>query len=156
MQLAKSFAAEVTCVDRAEKLEMLRSMGADHVIDYMQEDFTRTGQRYDLILDIAAHRSIFDHKRALGPKGTYLMAGGSMPRLLQAALLGPCISRTGSKQMGILAVRPNVEDLLYLTELVEARKIVPVIDGHYPLAEAAEALGQLGEGHVKGKVVITM
>ncbi len=156
VQLAKSFAAEVTCVDRAEKLEMLRSMGADHVIDYMQEDFTRTGQRYDLILDIAAHRSIFDHKRALGPKGTYLMAGGSMPRLLQAALLGPCISRTGSKQMGILAVRPNVEDLLYLTELVEARKIVPVIDGHYPLAEAAEALGQLGEGHVKGKVVITM
>ncbi len=156
VQFAKSFGAEVTCVDRAEKLEMLRSIGADHVIDYTQEDFTRTEQRYDLILDVAAHRSIFDHKRALGTKGTYLMAGGSMHRVLQAALLGPCISRTGSKKMGILAVRPNVEDLVYLTKLVEARKIVPVIDRHYPLAEVAEALGHLGEGHVKGKVVITV
>ena len=155
VQLAKYFGAEVTGVDSTGKLDMLRSIGADQVIDYTQEDFTKSGQRYDLILDMAAHHSIFDYKRALNPKGIYVMVGGSTARIFQAMFLGPLISMTGSKKMGILAHKPN-KDLAFMKELFEAGKVVPVIDRRYPLSEVAEALRYFGEGHARGKVVITV
>jgi NADPH:quinone reductase-like Zn-dependent oxidoreductase len=157
VQLAKYFGAEVTGVDSTRKLDMLRSIGADQVIDYTQEDFTKSGQRYDLILDVVAYRSIFDYKRALSPKGIFVYVGGSTAAIFQALLLGPLISMTGSKKMGIVMGKPNKkEDLVFLEELFEAGKVVPVIDRHYPLSEVAEALRYLEEGHVKGKVVITI
>jgi len=157
VQIAKLFGAEVTGVDNAEKLDMMRSIGADHVIDYTQEDFTKSGQRYDLILDVAAHHSIFDYKRALNSKGILAVVGGSKGPLFQAVFLGPLISIFGSKKMGILAWKPNKkEDLAFLIELLEAGKIVPIIDRHYPLSEVAEALRYLEEGHAKGKLVINV
>ncbi len=156
VQIAKSLGAEVTGVDSTSKLEMVRSIGADHVIDYTREDFTRNGQRYDLILDLAAHRSIFDLKRALSPKGIYAMVGGSMARIYQAVSLGPLISMTGSKKMGLLVVKPNKEDLTFVVEkLIGTGKVAPVIDQQYTLGEVPGALRYLGEGHAKGKVVIT-
>jgi len=155
MQIAKSFGAEVTGVDSTRKLDMVRSIGADQVIDYTQEDFTQSGQRYDLILDVAAYHSIFDYKRALSPRGIYVMVGGSTARIFQAMFLGPLISMTGSKKMGILMHKPN-KDLAFMKELFEAGKVVPVIDGRYPLSEVPEALRYFGEGHAKGKIVITV
>ena len=157
VQLAKYFGAEVTGVDSTEKLDMLRSIGADHVIDYTQEDFTKNGQHYDLILDVVVHRSIFDYKRALSPKGIFVMVGGSMTRVFLNIFLGSLISMTGSKKMGTVMWRPNKkEDLVLLEELFEAGKVVPVIDRRYPLSEVPEALRYLEEGHAKGKVVITL
>jgi NADPH:quinone reductase-like Zn-dependent oxidoreductase len=155
LQIAKLFGAQVTGVDSTEKLDMMRSVGADHVIDYTQEDFTKNGQCYDLILDLVAYRSIFDYKRALSSKGTYVLVGGSMARILQVLFLGPWISTTGSKKMGILGAKRN-KDLVFLLELFEAGKVVPVIDRHYTLSEVPEALSYLGEGHAKGKVIITL
>jgi NADPH:quinone reductase-like Zn-dependent oxidoreductase len=156
VQLAKHYGAEVTGVDNTGKLDMLRSIGADHVIDYTREDFTKNGRQYDLILDLAAYRSIFAYKRALSAKGKYYMVGGSMAALFQALLLGPWIKMVGGKKLSILAVRANTKDLAFMTELVEAGKVVPVIDKHYPLNKVAEALLYLGEGHAQGKVVITL
>lgn len=156
MQLAKSSGAEVTAVDRGSKLDMLRSLGADHVVDYTQEDFAEAERRYDLILDLAAHRSIFDHKRMLKPNGTYAMVGGSMVSILRVLVFGPWISKTGSRKMGLLAVKPNAKDLATVTELVAEGKLDSVIDRRYPLSETAEALRHLGAGHALGKVVITM
>ncbi|MHA2143306.1 MAG: NAD(P)-dependent alcohol dehydrogenase [Candidatus Thorarchaeota archaeon] len=156
VQIAKSFGAEVTGVDSARKLDMLRSIGADHVIDYTQEDFVKSGQRYDLILDVVAHRSIFACKRALGPNGIYAFVGGSTAAIFQAFLLGPLISMTGSRRMGIRMWEPNKkEDLDFLQELFEAGKVVPVIDRRYRLSEVPEAMRYLEEGHVLGKLVIT-
>jgi NADPH:quinone reductase-like Zn-dependent oxidoreductase len=157
VQIAKSFGAEVTGVDSTKKLEMLRSIGADHVIDYMQEDYTNTGERYDLILDVAAQHSIFDYRRALNPKGILVVVGGSRAALFQTVFLGPLISITGSKKTGILMWKPNKkEDLVYMKELFEAGKVVPVIDRSFPLSEVAEALRYLEEGQALGKVVITL
>ena len=157
VQIAKAFGAEVTGVDSTRKLDMLRSIGADQVIDYTQEDFTKSGQRYDLILDVVASQSIFDYKRALSPKGIYVMVGGSLAAILQGFLLGPLISRTGSKKMGSVMWKPNnQEDLAILEELFAAGKVAPVIDRRYPLREVPEALRYLEEGHAKGKVVITV
>jgi NADPH:quinone reductase-like Zn-dependent oxidoreductase len=157
VQLAKYFGAEVTGVDSTGKLDMLRSIGADHVIDYTQEDFTKSGQRYDLILDVVVHRSIFDYKRALSPGGICAMVGGSMARVFLSMLLGPLILMMGRKKMGIVMWKPNKkEDLDFLKELFEAGKVVPVIDRRYPLSEVPEALRYLEEGHALGKVVITV
>ncbi|NOU75563.1 zinc-binding dehydrogenase [Paenibacillus sp. LMG 31458] len=156
VQIAKSFGAEVIGVDSTKKLDMLKSIGADQVIDYTQEDFTQNGQRYDLILDVAGYRSIFDYKRALSANGTYVMVGGSMSRIFQVMFLGPWISKRGSKEIGILMHKPNQNDQNFMKELFEAGKVVPVIDRRYPLSETAEALRYLGEGHPKGKVVISM
>jgi len=157
VQIAKSFGAEVTGVDSTRKLDMLRSIGADHVIDYTQEDFTHNGQRYDLILEVVASRSIFDYKRALSPKGIYVMVGGSLAAILQGFLLGPLISMTGSKKMGSVMWKPNnQEDLAILEELFAAGKVAPVIDRRYPLREVPEALRYLEAGHARGKVVITV
>jgi len=137
-------------------LDMARSIGADQVIDYTQEDFTKSGQRYDLILAVNGYHPISDYKRALSPKGIYVMIGGSMAQMFQAMLLGPLISMTGSKKMGVLMAKPNKKDLVFMNELLEAGKVVPVIDRRYPLSEVAEAIRYLEEGHARGKVVITV
>ena len=157
VQLAKYFGAEVTGVDSTRKLDMLRSIGADHVIDYTQEDFTQNGQHYDLILDVVVHRSVFDYKRALSPNGICIFVGGSMTRVFLNTLLGSLISMTGSKKLGLGTWKPNKkEDLDYLKELFEAGKVKPVIDKRYPLSEVAEAFRYLEAGHAQGKVVITV
>jgi NADPH:quinone reductase-like Zn-dependent oxidoreductase len=157
VQIAKFFGAEVTGVDSTKKLDILRSIGADHVIDYTQEDFTKSEQRYDLVLDVVAYRSIFAYKRALGPKGVYVFVGGSTAAIFQAVFLGPLISMIGSKKMGLVMWKPNKkEDLVFLQELFEAGKVVPVIDRRYPLSEVPEAMRYLEEGHALGKVIITM
>ena len=154
VQIAKSFGAEVTGVDSTGKLDMVRSIGADQVIDYTKEDFTKSGRRYDLILDVVVYRSIFDYKRALSPKGIFVMIGGSIPRVFLIALTAPLITR--SKKLVILAHKPNSKDLIFMNDLFEAGKVAPVIDRRYPLSEVAEALRYFGKGHVQGKVVITV
>ncbi len=156
VQLAKSFGAEVTGVCSTSKMDMVRSLGADHVVDYTREDFTKNGQRYDLILAANGNRSIFDYQRALSSEGIYVMVGGSMTQLFQAMLLGPGISMAGSKKMGNMLARQNQKDLTFVKELLETGKIVPVIDRRYPLSAVPEAIGYLEEGHAKGKVVITV
>ena len=156
VQIAKSFGAEVTGVCSTRNLDRARSIGADQVIDYTQEDFTKNGQRYDLILAANGYHSILDYKRALSPKGTYVMVGGSMAQMFQAMLLGPWISKTGSKKMGFMVAEQSQEDLVFLKELLEARKVVPVIERRYPLSQVAEAVRYLEEGHAQGKIVITV
>ncbi len=156
VQIAKSFGAEVTGVCSTRNLDMVRSIGADQVIDYTQEDFTQNGQRYDLIIAANGYRSISNYKRALSPEGIYVCAGGSLAQYFQAVLLGPLISMTGSKKLGSMYTKPNQKDLVFLIELVEAGKVIPVIDRSYPLSEVPEALRYYGEGHARGKVVITV
>jgi NADPH:quinone reductase-like Zn-dependent oxidoreductase len=156
VQIAKSFGAVVTGVCSTRKLDMVRSIGADHVIDYTREDFTKSGQRYDLILAAGGYHPISDYKRALSPEGIYICAGGSMAQYFQATLLGALISMTGSKKLGSMFAKPNPKDYVFLIELFEAGKVVPVIDRRYPLSEVAEALRYYGEGHTQGKIVITV
>jgi len=156
VQIAKSFGAEVTGVCSTRKLDMVRSIGADHVIDYTQEDFSQNGQRYDLILAVGGYRSISDYRRALSPEGIYVCTGGTMAQYFQALLLGPLISMMGSKKLGSMYGNPNHKDYVFLIELFEASKVVPVIDRRYPLSEVPEALRYYGEGHTRGKVVITV
>jgi len=157
VQIAKSFGTEVTAVCSTRNVDMVRSMGADQVIDYMQEDFTQNGQGYDLILAATGYHPISDYKRALSPRGTYVMSGGSsMAQLFQAMLLGPLISMTGSKKMGNLMAKLNQKDLVFMEELLEGGKVVPVIERRYPLSEVPEAIRYVEEGHAKGKVVITV
>jgi len=157
VQIAKYFGAEVTGVDNSEKLDMLHSIGADHVIDYTQQDFTRSGKRYDMILDMQAHHSIFDYKRSLNPKGIYKVVGGSGRIILQVLFLGPFISLFGSKKMSIAVWRANKkEDVEFIIELIEIGKVVPVIDKRYPLSKVPEAFKYFEEGHHKGKLVIYM
>jgi len=155
VQIAKLYGVEVTGVDSAGKLDMLRSMGFDHVIDYTKEDFTKNGKCYDLILDVKTNRSMFDYARALSPKGIYVTVGGFMARLLEALVLGPWISMISKKHIRIVALKPN-KDLIYMNELFEAGKVKPVIEGPYKLYEFPEAFRIFGKGEHKGKVVITM
>ena len=156
VQIAKSFGAEVTAVCSTKKLDMARSIGADHVIDYTKEDFTKNGQHYDLILDVAAHHSIFDFKRALSPTGIYVCIGGSMAQYIKAMLLGPLICLLGSKKMGSMFGNPTQKDYSLVIELFEAGKVVPIIDRRFTLSEVAGALRYLEEGHARGKVIITV
>jgi NADPH:quinone reductase-like Zn-dependent oxidoreductase len=156
VQIAKAFGAEVTAVCSTRNVDMVRSLGADQVIDYTKEDFTKSGQQYDLILAVNGYHPIFDYKRALSPKGRYVMTGGTMAQFFQAIALGPVISTTGSKKMGNFLAKANHNDLLFIKELLEAGKIVPVVDRRYPLSEVAEAIRYVEEGHAKGKVVITV
>jgi NADPH:quinone reductase-like Zn-dependent oxidoreductase len=156
VQIAKSFGAEVTGVCSTRNVDLVRSIGADHVIDYTREDFTRSGRPYDLILAAGGYRSILDYRRALSPQGIYVMAGGAMAQVYEAMLLGPFISMVGSKKMTNLAVSPNQGDLVFVKELIEAGEVRPVIDRRYPLSEVAEALRYYGEGHAQGKVVVTV
>ncbi len=156
VQLAKLSGAEVTGVDAVHKLDAVRSVGADHVIDYMQEDFTKTGKRYDLIIDCQNFRSMFDNKRALRPGGTYVMIGGSMLRVYQLWFLSLVASLIHEdRKLCLVAEGPN-KGLAGLKELIEAGKLVPVIDRTYKLREVSEALRYFGEGRHKGKIVITI
>ena len=156
VQLAKSSGAVVTAIDKVQKHNMLRKLGADHVIDYLKENFTKGPVQYDRIIDVIARHSIFDYKRVLKNRGTYCMVGGSISSLLQAGFLGPVISGRSGKKIGILAHKANRKDLERLNELFVSGKFKPVIDKIYPLEEIAEAHRYFGEGHVKGKVVINM
>ena len=156
VQLAKAYGACVTGVDSTEKMEMVRSLGADHVIDYTQEDFTQSGQQYDLILAANGYHPIADYKRALRPQGIYVCSGGSLAQIFQAGILGRLMSKTGGKQMGNLAHSQNHDDLVFVSELLGAGKIVPVVDRQYPLNELPEAFRYFGEGHARGKVIITV
>jgi NADPH:quinone reductase-like Zn-dependent oxidoreductase len=156
VQIAKAFGAEVTGVCSTRNVDKLRSIGADKVIDYTQEDFTKNGQHYDLILAANGYHSISDYKRALTPNGTYVMTGGSSAQMFQSMLLGPLNSLGGKKKMGNMMAKPNQKDLDAVKELLEAGKIVPVIDRRYPLSETAEAIRYLEQGHAQGKVVIAV
>jgi NADPH:quinone reductase-like Zn-dependent oxidoreductase len=156
VQIAKSFGAEVTGVCSTRNLDMVRSLGADHVIDYTQDDFANGERRYDLILGAGGYRSIFDYRRALNPEGTYVMVGGAMAQVYEAMILGSLLSMTGSKRLTNLAAESDQEDLAFVGKLIEAGKVVPVIDRRYPLSDVPEALRYYGEGHSRGKVVVTV
>jgi NADPH:quinone reductase-like Zn-dependent oxidoreductase len=157
VQIAKSFGTEVTAVCSTSKVETARAMGADHCIDYTREDFTQSGQRYDLIIGANAHHSIFDYRRALGQNGIYVMAGGGgWAQILQGMLVGPLLSMIGSKKLRFFMANVNNKDLVLLKDLLAARKVVPVIDRRYPLSEAVEAVRYLEKGHAGGKVIITV
>jgi NADPH:quinone reductase-like Zn-dependent oxidoreductase len=153
VQLAKLAGAEVTGVDRAEKLAFLRSLGTDHVIDYRRADVASNGRRYDLILDLAAHRSVLVYRGLLLPGGRYLYVGGSAATLVQVLLLGPLLGRAEGKRLRLLAVRLGVQHLGPLVALCQAGTITTVIDRRYRLGEVPEALWYLGQGHAKGKLV---
>lgn len=156
VQIAKSYGAEVTGVCSTRNLDLVRSIGADNVIDYTQEDFAQGEQRYDLIIGAAGYRSIFDYKRALNPTGIYVMTGGSMAQVFQAMMLGPMISEKEGRTLTNLAAKPSQKDLVYIKELIEAGKVEPVIDRRYSLDETPEALRYYGDGHARGKVIITV
>lgn len=155
VQIAKIYDTEITGVDSTMKLDMLRSMGFDHVIDYTQQDFTKNGQQYDLILDAKTNRSMFDYAHALSPNGIYVTVGGSISRLLQNLFLGPLISMINKKHMRLVSLKPN-KDLIFMNELFEAGKVKPVIEGPYKLDEFHEAFRIFDKAEHKGKVVITM
>jgi NADPH:quinone reductase-like Zn-dependent oxidoreductase len=155
LQIAKLHGVEVTVVDKPSKLHMLSAMGADHVVDYLEEDFTKSGRCYDLILDVKTNRSPFAYLRALNPNGTYVTVGGSIPRLLQALVLGPFTSRLYHKHLRLVGLRPN-KDLNYVNELFEAGKLRPVIDGPYKLTDLPEAFRLFGTGDHRGKIVVTL
>ncbi|HSR18865.1 MAG TPA: NAD(P)-dependent alcohol dehydrogenase, partial [Ignavibacteriaceae bacterium] len=155
VQIAKLYGAEVTGVDNPGKLEMMRSIGFDHVIDYTKEDFTKNGKSYDLILDVKTNRSVFDYARALSPNGIYATVGGSAARLIQVLLLGPFIKKVYKKNICLVMLKQN-KDLAYMNELFESGKVKPVIDGPYRLDEVPKAFRYFGEGNHKGKVVISI
>jgi NADPH:quinone reductase-like Zn-dependent oxidoreductase len=156
VQIAKAFGAEVTAVCSTEKVEGVRALGADKVIDYTREEFTKNGQRYDLILGVNVYRPVFEFRGALNEKGSYVAVGGGLAQILQVLILGPLLSRVGSKKMCFFIANINQKDLIFLKELVEAGKIVPVIDRRYPLSDAAEAFRYLEEKHAHGKIVLTV
>lgn len=155
IQIAKLFGAEITAVDSEMKLDMLRSIGADHVIDYKKEDFTTNGKQYDLILDVKTNRSLFDITRALKSNGIYVTVGGSTRRLLQALIVSPWIKMAKKKKIGIVALKTN-KDLLYMNELFDSGKVIPVIDGHYKLEDVAAAMKFYSTAAHKGKIVISI
>jgi len=152
VQIAKSFDTEVTGVCSTAKMDLVRSIGADHVIDYTREEVTENKQQYDLIFDTAAYRSISKYKRILRPGGNYVLAGGSMLRIFQLMLK----SMTGAKNMGLIVAKTKQKDLLFMIELMKTGKVKSIIDKRYPLNETAEALRYLEEGRARGKIVITV
>lgn len=156
VQIAHAFGANVTAVCSTSKMAMVRQLGADAVIDYTRTDITQTGARYDVILDIAANRPFSDFRHSLNPGGSYIVAGGAIPRIFGAMLLGPLASLTGGKRYGVLTAQPKQADLQTLTEMIEAGRLKPVIDRCYPLAETADALRYFGSRKVQGKIVITV
>ncbi len=152
IQIAKLFDVEVTSVDRTEKMGLMRTLGADHVIDFTKDDFTKNGRPYDLIFDVKTNRSIFDYKRALSTNGTYVTVGGKTSRILQL-LLFKYLFR--NHKMHIVGYKPN-KDLNYLIGLFEEGKIKAVIDRYFPLEETVDAFRYFGDGRFKGKIVITL
>ncbi len=155
IQIAKSLGAEVTAVCSTRNVDKARSLGADRVLDYTREDFRKSEHHYDLIVGVNAHHSIFDYLRALRPDGTYVAVGGGLPQIFQAMLLAPFLSRIGNKKTCFFIAKINQKDLLVLKDLMEARKVVPVIDRRYPLSETADAIRYLEEGHAQGKIILT-
>lgn len=160
VQIAKSFGTEVTAVCSTRNVDLARSVGADHVIDYTHDDFARSGQRYDLIVAVNGYRPLSVYRRALRPNGRYVMIGASNAKLFQALLqimlLGPIISRAGTKKMSLLMAKLTHKDLVCVQELLEAGKIKPVIGRRYPLRETAQAIRYVEAGHARGKVIITI
>jgi NADPH:quinone reductase-like Zn-dependent oxidoreductase len=155
VQIAKAFGAEVSAVCSTKSVDVMRSIGADHVIDYTEADFAAAGQRYDSILAANGDRSIWDYQRALTADGCYAMTGGSNRQLMEALVLGPLLSM-GRQQFGNVLVKPNQADLLALKELCETRKVIPVIDRRFGLSDAPSAVRYIEEGHARGKVVVTV
>lgn len=156
VQIAKALGAEVTAVCSTSKIDLTQSLGADHVIDYAKEDFTRNGRQYDLILAVNGDRSLGDYERVLMPNGTYAMVGGSNSQIFQALLRGPIKSRSGGKRFTTVSAKPNQADLEVMNDLIETGRVRPVVDRCYPLSETAEALRYVEAGHARGKVVITI
>ena len=156
VQIAKAFGAEVTAVCSTKNVDRMLSIGADHVIDYTREDFTRNGEQYDFILAANGYRPISAYKRALSPEGTYVMTGGATAQMYEAILLGPLVSMTGNQKMGNVMTKPDQKKLTFMKQLLETGKVKPVIDRCYPLSEVAEAIRYLEAGHAQGKVVITV
>jgi NADPH:quinone reductase-like Zn-dependent oxidoreductase len=156
VQIAKSLEAEVTAVCSTRNLEMVRSLGASHLIDYRKEDFTQNRQQYDLILAVNGYHLISDYLHALKPEGTYVVAGGSMLQLIQAAGNKKRISKTGGQKTYVVSLEHNQKDLVFIKELLESGKVVPVIDGCYPLSKTSEAFRYFEKVHPKGKVVISV
>ena len=155
VQIAKSFGAEVTAVCSSRNVDMARSIGADHIIDYSKEDFAKNGQRYDLIFAVNGFHPLSAYRRALNPQGVYVCAGGTMSQIFQAMLLGSLVSRKNGKKLGFMGIsKPNRKDLICLAELLEAGKVVPVIEKCYCLNEVPTAIRYLAEGHARGKVVL--
>jgi NADPH:quinone reductase-like Zn-dependent oxidoreductase len=155
IQIAKQYHVEVTGVDSTEKLEIMKSIGFDYVIDYTREDFTKNGKCYDLILDTKTNRSVFDYLRVLSPNGMYVTVGGSLNRILQVFVFRFFTALTIKKKLRIIALKPN-KDLIYMNKLFETGKVRPVIDGPFMLEDIAKAFRHFGEGKHKGKVVITL
>jgi NADPH:quinone reductase-like Zn-dependent oxidoreductase len=156
VQIASAFGAEVTAVCSTRNVELARSLGADHVIDYTQENFTQNSERYDLILAANGYQSITAFQRALRPGGRYVMSGGSTAQMFEAMLLGPWLSRKNDQTMGNVLAKPDQQDLIVLKELIEAGKVTSVIDRSYPLRDVADAIRYIEQGHARGKVVINM
>ncbi len=156
VQIAKSFNTEVTAVCSTRNLEQAHLLGADHVIDYTKEDFTKNGLKYDLIFAANGYHSLSAYKRALTPNGIYVMAGGSMRQIFQSMLMGSMMSEKGGRKMRGVSAKSNQKDLIFLKELFEEGKVKTVIDRMYPLSETAEALRYLGAGHARGKIVIAV
>ena len=155
VQLAKAFGSEVTAVCSTRNVDVMRSLGADHVIDYTKEDFAAAGRRYDVILAVNGDRSIWDYKRVLSADGCYAMTGGSNRQLTDALVFGPLLSM-GRQKFGNVLAKPNQADLLVLKELCETGKVKPVIDRRFPLSEVPAAVRYVEDGHARGKVVITV
>ena len=154
VQIAKAFGAEVTAVCSTRNVEQARALGADHVIDYTKENFTKSGKQYDLILAANGYHSLGEYKGALAPGGVYVMAGGKTRQIFDVILLGAWYSRGGDKKLANVTAHSSVADLLVINELVEAGKVKPAIDRTYPLEQTADALRYLGEGHARGKIII--
>jgi NADPH:quinone reductase-like Zn-dependent oxidoreductase len=155
VQIAKSFGAEVTAVCGPRNVDIMRGLGAEHVIDYTREDFTKNGRQYDLIVAVNGYHPILDYRRALKPDGIYVVAGGTLSQIFQPLVLGPFLSLFGNRKFKGVMTRPEHGDLDFLRGLLEAGKIVPVIERSYPMSEAAEAIRYVMKGHVRGKVVLT-
>lgn len=155
VQIAKTFGVEVTGVDNSEKLDIMSSIGADHVIDYTKDDFTKNGKQYDLIIDHAAYHSFLDYKRSLKPGGTYIIVGGSMALVFKILVLGPLVKMTGSKNMRVQGHLAN-KGFHEIEKLYNEGKVRPAIDRSFPLHELGDAMRYFGEGHAKGKIVIVM
>jgi NADPH:quinone reductase-like Zn-dependent oxidoreductase len=156
VQIAKAYGAEVTAVCSPAKIEMVRALGADHIIDYTQENFTRSGKRYDRIIAVNGFHPITAYQHALTPDGVYVMAGGSMQQIFQALLLGPLLSLRSRQKLGSMTAKPNQNDLNVIRELIETNAIMPVIERRYPLSDLAQAVRHVEKGHARGKIVITI
>jgi NADPH:quinone reductase-like Zn-dependent oxidoreductase len=156
VQIAKALGAEVTAISSTKKLQLLRDLGVEHVIDYTCEDFTRIDLRYDLILAVNGYRPLAEYRRALTQQGTYVMIGGGGNQIFEAMVSGPLLSRRGGQVVTNLLASPNADDLAFIAGLMESGRVVPVIERVYPLEETAEAVRHVGAGHAAGKVVITI